>query len=138
MKTQTKPRKAIHRLRASLRAGFSLVELLVVIAVIGIIAAIAIPNISSITGAATASKTQRNAQQIVSVYNNALAAGYAGAATEAAAITAVEGGVTGTGNMASATFSVQNVDDTAAALSGYIDMPAANGPLVYYPKNDAP
>jgi prepilin-type N-terminal cleavage/methylation domain-containing protein len=139
MKTQTKSRKYVHRLGASLRAGFSLVELLVVIAVIGIIAAIAIPNISSITASATDSKIQRNAQQIVSVYNSAMAAGYAGAATETAAITAIEGGtVTGTGNMSTVTFSVPNVQDSAAALSPYIDQPAASGPLVYYPGKNAP
>ena len=38
----------------SLKAGFSLVEMLVVIAVIGIIAAIAVPNIASVFASGTA------------------------------------------------------------------------------------
>jgi prepilin-type N-terminal cleavage/methylation domain-containing protein len=58
-----------------LSGGFSLVELLVVIAVIAIIAAIAIPNIANITGAASESAAQRNAQNLASVYAAAVAAG---------------------------------------------------------------
>jgi type IV pilus assembly protein PilA len=77
MKTPTKSRKISHRIGASLRAGFSLVELLIVIAVIGIIAAIAIPNIGSVTGAAATARDQRNAQNIASVASSAKAAGYA-------------------------------------------------------------
>jgi type IV pilus assembly protein PilA len=62
----------------SLKAGgFSLVELLVVIAVIAIIAAIAIPNIANITGSATETAAQRNAQNLASVYAAAVAAGWA-------------------------------------------------------------
>lgn len=55
--------------------GFSLIEMLVVIAVIGVIAAIAIPSISGINDAAAKSKDQRNAQNIVSVYQAGIAAG---------------------------------------------------------------
>jgi len=62
-------------LKKAKTAGFSLVELLVVIAVIGIMAAIAIPMISNINANATAAKTKRNAQQIASVYGAAVAAG---------------------------------------------------------------
>jgi type IV pilus assembly protein PilA len=58
-----------------LSGAFSLVELLVVIAVIAIIAAIAIPNIANITGAASESAAQRNAQNFASVYAAAVAAG---------------------------------------------------------------
>lgn len=60
--------------------AFSIVELLVVVAVIGIVAAIAIPNISNILYQAKASVAQRNAQSIASSANDALAAGYSGAA----------------------------------------------------------
>lgn len=74
--------------------GFSLVELLVVIAVIAIIAAIAIPNIAGITGAANQAKAQRNAQNIVSTWNAAIAAGATNAPTTVAeAITAITNGV---------------------------------------------
>jgi len=110
MKTQTKPRKAIHRLRASLRAGFSLVELLIVIAVIGIIAAIAIPSISGINSAATKSKAQRNAQNVASVFASAMAAGApsTGITDTDTAVAAVTGtnALTGTGAFAGKTFSV--------------------------------
>ena len=51
----------------NVKAGFSLVEMLVVIAVIGIIAAIAVPTIGNITEQANNSKAKRNAQNLASV-----------------------------------------------------------------------
>ena len=62
-------------LKSSLKAGFSLVEMLVVIAIIGIIAAIAIPNIGNINDSARQASAKRNAQSIASVVNAAIAAG---------------------------------------------------------------
>ena len=50
--------------------AFSLVELLVVIAVIAVIAAIAVPNIVGVTAAAGNATRLRNAQTLVSTYNN--------------------------------------------------------------------
>jgi len=63
--------------KLSVQSAFSLVELLVVIAVIAVIAAIAIPNIANITGSADAATKLRNAQQLVSTYNNYAEAYYA-------------------------------------------------------------
>ena len=59
----------------NVKAGFSLVEMLVVIAVIGIIAAIAVPTIGNITEQANNSKAKRNAQNLASVCASAVAAG---------------------------------------------------------------
>ena len=59
----------------NVKAGFSLVEMLVVIAVIGIIAAIAVPTIGNITRAAKEGKDKRNAQNLASVFSSAVAAG---------------------------------------------------------------
>jgi type IV pilus assembly protein PilA len=84
-------------LKKTAQAGFSLVEMLVVIAIIGIIAAIAIPNIGNINASAKVATAQRNAQQIASIYNAAVVAGYATvAANVAAAVTAIasDAGVT--------------------------------------------
>lgn len=61
--------------RFSPRAGFSLVELLVVISVISIIASIALPNLASISRNTHYAKNERNAQNIASLVAAARAAG---------------------------------------------------------------
>ncbi len=72
-------------LRAS--AGFSLVELLVVIAVIGLIAAIAIPNVTYVTESAQVAKNQRNAQTVANVATEAIASGFTSWAASSSAST---------------------------------------------------
>jgi type IV pilus assembly protein PilA len=113
------------KLTKSLKAGFSLVEMLVVIAIIGIIAAIAIPNIGNINESAKTATAQRNAQQIASVFNAATVAGYVTAATDAAgavAEIATEAGVEipdDGGPFAGKKFTVGEMseDDQAAAVA---------------------
>lgn len=85
MKTTKKPSKSSNMFRLAkgrFKAAFSLVELLVVIAVIGLIAAIAIPNIANLTGAASTGAAKRNAQNIVSTYSAAVAAGHSALGSE--------------------------------------------------------
>jgi prepilin-type N-terminal cleavage/methylation domain-containing protein len=103
-------------LKKAAKAGFSLVEMLVVIAIIGIIAAIAIPNIGSINDAAETSAAQRNAQNASSVWNAAIAAGYEPTATTVAgALTALETGVSpATGPFTGNTFKTGVLENNAA------------------------
>ncbi len=79
LKNKTKEKTKTTTMKVSkhnLKAGFSLVEMLVVIAVIGIIAAIAVPNIGNINASAQDAKDRRNAQNLASVYASAEAAGF--------------------------------------------------------------
>ena len=113
-------------------AGFSLVEMLVVIAVIGIIAAIAVPMIGNITGKAETNTHRRNAQNIASVYSAAVAAGFSGSADEDAAVTAVTSapGIQGDGEFAGTYFYVPNVSNTTEAKK-YLSWDGTASVLVY-------
>jgi prepilin-type N-terminal cleavage/methylation domain-containing protein len=105
-------------LKKAAKAGFSLVEMLVVIAIIGIIAAIAIPNIGSINQAAEDAAVDRNAQNCASVWNAAVAAGFDGttAASAAAAVTLLEGTtIVGTGPFTGNTFTTGEIDNDIEA-----------------------
>ena len=120
------------------KAGFSLVEMLVVIAVIGVIAAIAIPNIGSINDSAKGATAKRNAQSVASVLNAAAAAGYDLGTVDlsgAEIVDLAESGVSPTdGAFQSKNFTVGNIDDdeeaAAAALLSYDE---ANKQVVYTP-----
>ena len=118
-----------YSLKNTVKAGFSLVEMLVVIAVIGIIAAIAIPNIGNINGAAKASQQQRNAQTIANVFAAATAGGadLSTQTTTAGIITALSTGVAGTAGM---TFQLQKTWNAAdeTAIEGLLTYAAPVAP----------
>jgi len=125
MKVQLKKVKA---------AGFSLVELLVVIAVIGIMAAIAIPMISNINANATTAKNKRNAQQLASTYGAATAAGATvTGATPLAIAATLKSGVSGpSGSQFQNTkFQVSLGAAEITAAAPYLTFDAATNVLTY-------
>jgi len=128
------------KLNTSLKAGFSLVEMLVVIAIIGIIAAIAIPNIGNINDSAKQATAQRNAQSVASVMNAAIAAGYVpNWADKAAVLAAAQGDAVkpATGPFKDKVFTVGDIDDEEeAAVLNYIDWDATNAQVKYMAKDD--
>lgn len=120
------------------KAGFSLVEMLVVIAVIGIIAAIAVPTIGNITEQANISKAKRNAQNLASVCASAVAAG-ATIGTDTATIIGELTSATGVNGSAAAGFDgtffrVPNMStDEVTAATTYLEYDAGAGMIVYNP-----
>ena len=119
-----------------LAAGFSLVEMLVVIAVIGIIAAIAVPNIGKINASAAEAKDRRNAQNLASVFAAAQAVGldfYIAGDEDATVAAIVAGGtVPDEGPFQGTFFGVPSLDaseQTGAMV--YLGMDDTNDLLLY-------
>lgn len=128
------------KLNGSLKAGFSLVEMLVVIAIIGIIAAIAIPNIGNINDSAKQATAQRNAQSVASVMNAAIAAGYVPTWTstdDVLAAAQTDTVVPPSGPFKGKVFTVGDIDnEEEAAVKTYMEWDNVNKQVKYKAKSD--
>ena len=124
----------------SRKAGFSLVEMLVVITIIGVIAAIAVPNIGRLTDAAEESKDKRNAQNLASVSSSAQAAGLdfvalAGNDEATCVGLIVDGATVTTGAFQGTFFGVPNLStDEQNAVDAYLSV--SQGVLKYHENGD--
>ncbi|HWB02289.1 MAG TPA: type II secretion system protein [Verrucomicrobiales bacterium] len=112
------------------KAAFGMAEVLVVIAIVGVITAVAIPAMSGLFGRADSAKAERNAQNLVSTFNAARAAGnstsYASASDAITALT-TSPGITGSGKYFDSIFYVPMEATQVAEASSRI-VPTLAGP----------
>ena len=113
-------------------SGFSLVELIMSVAVLGILVSLAIMTMPYIYGAVTETHDQRNAQELVTVYESAQAAGlnFAGPDLDTTVHNIVNGGTPTDGAFRGQTFMLNGL--TAQDMAGaetYLSF--ANGALTY-------
>ncbi|OYW74380.1 MAG: hypothetical protein B7Z37_17940 [Verrucomicrobia bacterium 12-59-8] len=126
------------KLNTSRKAGFSLVEMLVVIAIIGIIAAIAIPNIGNLNQSAKDATAKRNAQTVASVLNAAVAAGAVLSPTPSTGADLVALAIAGvqpsTGAFANRKFTSGPINPTETdAAAAYLSYDSTNNQVIYNP-----
>lgn len=124
------------QIRKPAKAGFSLVEMLVVIAVIGVIAAIAIPNIGNVNDSAKEATARRNAQSCASVASAAIAAGFSFTSTDADGVYGelASGVVPSTGAFKGKQFKVPSLPTDASdrdRVVSYLSYDSTNNVLLY-------
>ena len=116
-------------------SGFSMVEIIIVIAVMGIVAAIAIPNIGSVHDSADTAKDQRNAQDLVTIYNSGATVGvlWAGATRNDKIADVIAGRSPATGTFVGEVFALPAI--TGTDLTGMYKYIGVNseGNLTYDP-----